>query len=245
VREDYVQAYRRLYREHWWWRAREDLIVDQLRYHLGVEHRHQILDVGCGGGLFFDRLADFGDVEGIEPDLSMRLELPEIDSRIHWGPLETFRASKKYSVILLLDVLEHLPDAAGSLAHLSRLLQPNGLIVITVPAFPILWTAHDDLNDHLVRYTKVSLEPLAQQAGLQTEMLQYFFHWTFPAKLIVRMFEAIMPRKRSMPALPQVPPLLVNRALYGISRLEQKCGAHRVVPFGGSLLFVGRAGCRS
>ena len=69
---DYGARYRGLYERHWWWRARERVILDALR-----EHRppngglRAVLDVGCGDGLFFDALLALEGVEiveGVEPE---------------------------------------------------------------------------------------------------------------------------------------------------------------------------------
>ena len=60
---EYGLAYRELYRRHWWWRAREELIVRTLRsLRPPAAGRGTTLDVGCGDGLLFDRLAEFGAV---------------------------------------------------------------------------------------------------------------------------------------------------------------------------------------
>lgn len=63
----YAQQYRDLYENHWWWRAREHYVLDIIS---GFELPHQadILDVGCGDGLFFEALSKFGKPFGVEPD---------------------------------------------------------------------------------------------------------------------------------------------------------------------------------
>src|SRR5258708_8564199 len=65
---EYARRYRDLYERHWWWRAREHLILATLRRYLPPGGWRTILDVGCGDGVLFDRLAAFGDVEGVEAD---------------------------------------------------------------------------------------------------------------------------------------------------------------------------------
>lgn len=69
---------------------------------------------------------------------------------------------KDYSLILMLDVLEHLEDPVGALQHAVDLLTPEGTLLITVPAFMALWTNHDVLNHHLTRYTKRSFSNVAR-----------------------------------------------------------------------------------
>ena len=62
----YAAAYADLYRRHWWWRVRERILLDRIRDLLGDRVTHaNMLDIGCGAGLFFDALEQFGHVEGI------------------------------------------------------------------------------------------------------------------------------------------------------------------------------------
>jgi SAM-dependent methyltransferase len=236
VESDYAAAYPELYERHWWWRAREEFLVSVLRRHLQSGSVQRILDVGCAGGLFFDRLSEFGVVHGVENDTSMRTGRTD-DDLIHWGPLETFRPAHPFTVILFLDVLEHLSAPVEALRRALEFLGPGGLLVATVPAFPLLWTRHDELNHHRARYTKRSLAEVVTRAGGQVTRLDYFFHWTFPVKLGVRMVEYLnLYPKRTL--VPSIPPKPLNRVLYWVSRLEQVCHAERLVPFGSSLLCI-------
>lgn len=199
--------------------------------------RGPVLDVGCGDGLFFDRLAEFGDVEGVEPDVSLVDPRGPHANRIHLVPFDAaFQPGNRYSLILMLDVLEHLADPVGALRQAIDLLADEGLLVVTVPAFPMLWTAHDDWNHHYVRYTKRSFAEVARRSGLAIARSRYFFHWTFPVKLAVRLKEAIV-RRPPQPA--EVPSPLVNRGLYALSQIEQWTLGKLPIPFGSSLLAVG------
>jgi len=238
VDPQYGQRYRELYQNHWWWRAREELIIDTLRRCQPPHGWGKILDVGCGDGLFFERLSRFGDVEGVEPAGERVSTTGAHVKRIYIAPFdEHFRPGKQYSLILMLDVLEHLPDPIGALRHALILLIPGGTVLVTVPAFKLLWTNHDVINHHLTRYTKRSFRDLARQAGLPLETERYFFQWTCPVKLMVRVVEQLFgPR----PKIPSVPPRWINRSLYFVSRLEQKTLDALPVPFGSSLLVIGR-----
>ena len=232
---EYAHAYAELYRRHWWWRAREDYLVTVLREWLPPTGNARILDVGCGSGLFFERLSALGEVRGVETDESMRTGDPVIDGRIHWGSLESLPRSESFSCVMLLDVLEHMSDPAGTLRLVRERLAPGGLLVVTVPAFPLLWTRHDEVNHHVRRYTISTLRPLLLGAEFAPVELRYFFHWTFPAKLLVRLAESLR-RRSDIPAVPPVPAVPVNRGLYWLSRMEQRV-FHRVrLPLGTSLL---------
>jgi hypothetical protein len=149
---------------------------------------------------------------------------------------ERFRPEKQYGLILMLDVLEHLPDPVGALRHALNLLDDGGTLLVTVPAFEILWTQHDDLNHHFTRYSKKSFRTVANEARMNVRDLRYLFHWTYPAKLAVRLKEALFP---STPQAPRLPPRLINTALYEMTRLEQEWLSRWRVPFGSSLMALG------
>ncbi len=242
MRTDYAEHYRDLYQRHWWWRARERFILDTLRATEPPQGWKRILDVGCGAGLFFDQLAQFGEVEGVEPAEAALSGAGAHRSRIYVGPFdESFHPAEPFSLILLLDVIEHLPDPVGALRHALGMLAPGGSVLVTVPAFMLLWTNHDVLNHHLKRYTKSTFRELANQAGLDIRMEKYFFHWTFPAKLAARAAEQVL---RTEPTPPVVPPRRVNALLQGLSRIEQKTWGALPLPFGSSLMVMGGNGAR-
>ena len=199
-----------------------------------------MLDVGCGDGLFFGELAKLPgvlSVEGVEPAAALVSPAGPHRAQIHIAPFdESFAPARRYSLVLMLDVLEHLPDPAASLRHALSLLEPDGVFLATVPAFMQLWTRHDDLNHHYTRYDKASMHALAASAGLRVAQSRYFFHWTAAAKIVTRLREALIPGE---PASPSVPPALVNRALYALSRLEARLIGRANVPVGSSLMVIG------
>jgi len=216
---EYGRRYRELYERHWWWRSREAAVLGVLLRHLGEKHDARILDVGCGDGLFFGPLAEFGDVEGVEFSEALLDPKGPYRSRIHVAAFdESFQPGRAYDLILMLDVLEHLPDAEGALRHAASLLRRGGALLLTVPAFQILWTNHDVINHHLIRYRRKTLRPLLEKSGLTAVEERYWYQWTCPVKLAQRAAEKIL---RPKPKPPSVPPDWMNGLLYRITRLEQ------------------------
>jgi hypothetical protein len=67
--------------------------------------------------------------------------------------------------------------------------------------------------------------------------MRYLFHWTFPAKLAVRLKEAMIGGEVGLPVMP---PRAVNSALSAVTRMEEAILGRLPVPFGSSLLAVGR-----
>lgn len=186
----------------------------------------------------FRRLADFGQVEGIEPDKEIVSPQGEFRERIHVRAFDdTFNPHRRYGLITVLDVLEHLPQPDRALDHVARLLSPTGLLVLTVPAFRALWTMHDDLNQHQTRYTKASLQRLLEAAGFSIIQARYLFQWICGAKLLIRLREKILPAK---PKPPHVPSMPVNKLLYWMTGLEEWAFRHVPIPLGSSLLVLAR-----
>jgi len=238
VEPGYAAYYRHLYEHHWWWRAREQIILAHLERLKPQGGFGPILDVGCGDGLFFEKLRALGEPEGVEEDASLVTPAGPARGPIHVGPFDdSFRPGRRYALVLLLDVLEHFRDDRACLRRAVDLLAPGGTVVITVPAFRALWTAHDDVNRHARRYTRVSLGRLAADSDLRIEHTEYLFQWTAVVKLAVRAKESVL---GPGPELPPVPGRLVNGALRTAAVVEHALLHRLPVPFGSSLLAIGR-----
>lgn len=232
----YARNYRELYDSHWWWRARESFILKALRDLEPQGSWGRILDVGCGDGLFFEALSSFGQVEGIEPDPKALTSGCSWRDRIYVQPFDrAFRSEKAYGLVLMLDVLEHLQNPHEALEVAFSLLEPGGMIVLTVPAFLSLWTSHDDLNRHQTRYTVRRLRDVVERAGGRVRTSRYFFQWTTLPKLAAHVKEKIFPIAASTP---RIPPPWLNRAMLALSLSEQKVLGPLRVPFGSSILLA-------
>ncbi len=237
----YGQHYERLYREHWWWRAREATVLAELRRVVPPGGWSRALDIGCGNGLFFPALAELaGSIEGIEPDERLVSEPDHQRGCIHVRPFDSsFQPGHRYGLIVMLDVLEHLPDPEGALRHAAELLEPEGHILLTVPALQALWTRHDDVNHHFTRYSKRTLRAQTAHAGLQEVRCRYLYQWLVPVKLGVRVLEALTPDVPD-PAPPRVPPGPLNGLFRGVSSVEHRLARALPFPMGSSLMFLGR-----
>lgn len=96
----------------------------------------RLLEVGCGSGLFLRCLAEAGyEVEGVElsradADYACR----RLGLRVFPGALEALALpSARYDAVILLYVLEHIPQPSRTLAEIRRILKPGGWVVLGLP----------------------------------------------------------------------------------------------------------------
>lgn len=142
--------------------------------HLPAEPLAPILDVGCGRGYALQDLAGLGytNLQGIDSDAGQAAYGRQQGLAVtHVVQTESFLAGKPgaYAVILLMDVLEHVPRAAqpGFLRAIAHSLRPGGRLICTVPnagsAIGSYWL-HNDYT-HQWSFTADSLSGLLEQCG--------------------------------------------------------------------------------
>lgn len=95
----------------------------------------------------------------------------------------------------LFDVIEHIEDDHGFLEHIARLLQPNGLVYATVPAYQFLWSNDDERAGHYRRYSRKQISDVFERAGLTVEFTSYFFR---PLPIPVFFVRALPHKLRSL-----------------------------------------------
>lgn len=97
----------------------------------------RILEVGAGAGgtlKWLKTLYPKAETTAVELNPDLRDELKQnVDMAVIGQIEETFAELKTYDLILLLDVLEHLPDSTATLRKLSKLLEPGGHVIVSVP----------------------------------------------------------------------------------------------------------------
>jgi SAM-dependent methyltransferase len=228
-------AIEKVERRHWWFRGRRELVATVLRGRLATGTR--VLDVGCGTGFVLERLAQHFDAWGLEPEETVRARaLPEIRPRILSGSTDDLTAVDKnsFDAVTLLDVLEHIKDDEAALRNVLTVLRPGGFVLVTVPAFPSLWSSHDELNQHRRRYSKTAFRTLLDRAGLEPSIVSYVNARLFPLALVHRALARVVGGSASGPEL-AVPPNRLNELFARVFAGEAR-SVGRGYPFGLSLL---------
>jgi SAM-dependent methyltransferase len=240
MQSTYANNYGDLYRQHWWWRARERYVLTWIERLARSSGFGAILDIGCGDGLLFEQLRRFGDVWGIEPDsrlLSANSPWRKRIENVPFGP--GYSSGRRFDLILMLDVLEHIEADRESLQRVHDLLEPGGVAIVTVPALPALWSRHDVANCHYRRYTLAALRGLIGATSFECLELHYFFGWTVLPLYVRRWLYTGVPGGDGAADYEVKPPgRLLNRLLLGTCLMEQRFSTGRGVPVGSSLFAV-------
>ena len=247
---------------HYWHLYRRTVILDALRG-AGVGGGHNLLELGCGAGTVATFLnqnglrVDYSDVhrealrfarqravDRLPRDHPARFIRVDITRRLPPGPCDG---------VLLLDVLEHLPDDRGVLRAVRGLLGPTAagspqrLLLFTVPAFQRLWSPWDDRERHKRRYSLAEARALAADSGFQVTRATYFFLPLFFAAVAVKAARttrrlvrgpAAMPAFQSMAETNHYAPL--NAAILRLLGLERRWLRSRDLPLGTSILVMAR-----
>jgi len=95
-----------------------------------------VLDIGCASGTFLDLMREKGwEIEAIELDKTMVEKLKSKKIKVFNRPFEEFSSDKKYKLITMFDVLEHIPDLKTTFKKIHELLADDGVLALITPNF--------------------------------------------------------------------------------------------------------------
>jgi len=237
--EDRIRLMAAVEDQHWWFRAKRELVAEVLA---GEGVVGAVIDVGCGTGAVLDRLARDGNRPVFGTDLSpVSLQhaaaagAPVARALAEALP---FRSSVAAAVVSL-DVVEHLDDDVAGLREYQRVVVPGGLVVVAVPAYQWAWSDHDVTLGHRRRYTRDRLVKAAEDAGLELDRVTHFHSWLAPLAWIVRR----TPVRRLVRGTDEEASMggrWTNRIATGVTATERAFIRRRPLPFGLSILLVAR-----
>jgi SAM-dependent methyltransferase len=234
---------------HFWFGARNRLILATMREVIGPLAGRSVLDVGCGTGFVLAALERAGmRICGLDTHVE---GLRYARGRVS-GPLVSATAPPvpfvdQFDVAMLCDVIEHTADDVAVLREAGRALHPGGTLVVTVPACSALWTPLDDVSGHKRRYMRRSLVKAIERAGFRVVLARYFGSLIFPLQLLVRYRMRGLPtatagqRERLARQALAVPPGPLNQLL-GLALAADVPLRHVPIPFGTSLIAIARRG---
>lgn len=211
---------------------------------LPVSRRGRLLDVGCGSGLFLERMRDFGwQVAGVEPDAAAAraaLERLGDDVLIVSEIDDPAIAAETFDAVTLSHVIEHVPDPVATLRQCRDRLAPDGSLICVTPnsgglgaqSFGASWL-HWDPPRHLNVFDPETLERAIRDAGLEVERVATpgsTAHFVWQASTLIE-------RRGRIPGmrLSGVSPALLLESIgfwlleYLLTRIGRRCGEEVLV----------------
>lgn len=224
----------------WWFVGRQKIISAILQRYLKGKKNLSIVDIGCGAGNIMDVLGEFGKVRGVDNNKEIVKFNRKNGKEVSLGDVCTLRLPEKsFHLVTLLEVLEHIEDDSRALSVVRHILKPEGLIIITVPAFSFLWGSHDVEAFHKRRYSKKELEDKLSSAGFTLVKVSYINTFLFLPISLIRILKNIFNLGRGKSDFIKYP-FLANFFLEKIFSLEAKFLTNFNFPVGVSILAVAR-----
>ncbi len=224
--------------DHWWYRNTRALAADLLDPWLHDGSR--ILDAGCGPGGNGAWLATHGDVVGVDlsADALAFVRARRPTTRPVRASVEALPfADGAYDVVVGLTILYTVPDDAGAVTELARVLRPGGALLLVEPAFPALGRAHDATVHGRRRYRRPGLSALATAAGLTVARATYAYSFLAPPAAALGALDRVRHR-RDVPAGSDVDKRALDRVFAPLADRERSWLAGHDLPFGTSLVLL-------
>jgi SAM-dependent methyltransferase len=203
---------------HWWHLARSQVVANELSRRCPGQ---PVLDIGCARGVTLLHLRRRGvDCYGVEPGDVAPLREAEafVFKGVSAGDLSPAER-ERFAVVMLLDVIEHLPNPVGFLESIAAGYPNLSHVIVTVPARPELWTNYDDFNGHYRRYTPDMICEIADRLAWRLAGQTYFFRLLYPPLWFLSRTRSPRSTRISPPGVRAKP---AHRALARLMLLEQR-----------------------
>lgn len=228
---------------NFWFRARNELIIWALRTY--KPDANTFLEVGCGTGFVLSGIARACPELALSGSEIFLVGLSHAAERVpsaHFMQMDARRVPfvEEFDAIGAFDVLEHIKEDETVLAQLHNAIKPGGVLLLTVPQHPWLWSASDEHACHVRRYTRIEIEQKVKASGFELIRSTSFVTSLLPAMMLSRFLNKNNTKVYDAMAELKINPLL-NKVFYGLMMLEIlgiRLGLNYLI--GGSRLIVAR-----
>lgn len=241
-REEHIVGLARARNNFWY--VHRNKVLERIIRNCGGKHL-SIIELGAGSGNISAYLSrkgyktvasDFYE-SGVDIMKSDGLKAFQYDI-VHGAPSAEAHY-KKYDIVILGDVIEHLDDPVQALKNAGQFLKPDGKIIVTVPALTILWTKYDVFAKHKRRYSVKGLSEVMLAGGYEPFNVKYFMFLPGIILLVTRKFKDWLTKneEEGFPAELEISPIL-NAIMKTLMSIEYLLQSLIYVPFGSSVYGV-------
>ncbi len=232
-----------------WVRSRARILEREIRKILVNVHASvKFLEIGCGTGFFLRQLTSIKNIEltGSEIYINPLKYAKSKGSAVNFIQLNAcdIPFESTYNIIGAFDVIEHIDDDVSVIKNVHKALVEGGYFILTVPQYMFMWSYIDDLVKHKRRYSRQDILNKLVTNNFEIIFVSSFVFTLFPLMLIQR----IMDRKpkatintasdfKERVDIPNWMNWMFNKIMK-IDEFLIRLGIS--LPFGGSLLVVGR-----
>jgi len=249
MKKEYFLEYYKLERNHWWFIVREKIIIKRLRKIIGNAKELNILNIGVATGRTTEVLSKLGNVVSVEYDkdcclfTKQKLGINVVNASILDLPFE----NEVFDLVCAFDVIEHVEFDKMAVDEMLRVCKHNGIISITVPAVQLLWSYHDEINNHYRRYLLKDIKKLFNRKNGKVVYKSYFNSLLFLPILFFRLLSHLLPKKLIRKGAGSDFTLInkdnfLNRIFYRIFSFEALLLEKIIFPIGVSLFFIWKKG---
>lgn len=220
----------------WWYRALHAVVAQRLKA-LQLPQGAGILDAGCGTGGLLQYLQNAGDADGYHlgglewDDTAASIARSKTGLAITRGSVNRMPfADSAFSAILSQDVLYHANvDESLAMGEFHRCLAPGGHLLLSLPAYHWMRSAHDAHVHGVRRYTASRCREMLRVAGFTPHYVGYWNSLLFPLMAAQRMTIGKLKQSSDVEALPN----WQNTLFFSVLDLERRLRLQ--LPFGGSV----------
>lgn len=221
---------------YWWYKSRRNLIKQLLSKRRPLK----ILDIGCGTGKLMEELQAYGQIYGIDAspqavNFCRRRHLRHVYQVTF--PRRHHLNHHRFDVVICLDVLEHIKNDRLAIRTINQLLRPHGKLILTVPAYPWLFSYWDKISGHHRRYSAPQLLSILNNAGFKIIKSSYLYSFLLPIAIPFRFIRNHLFKKSPKSDFIKLANT-VNQLLLSLATIERALLKYANLPFGLSLLCV-------
>ena len=190
MQTEQFQLHAEIEQRHWWFVARRQIVRRLVESVLPPGADHTVIDVGCGTGANIASLADSYRTIGIDTSAEAielaRQRFPQVEFHCGYAPRDLGDRFADADLVMLNDVLEHVPDDFELLSSLLSAAKPGAYFLITVPADMALWSPHDVAFGHYRRYDLAQFRQIWNQLPVTELLVSPFNRRLYPVVKWIR-----------------------------------------------------------